>query len=509
MNRLLFQPQLHSLSNITWLIPQPGLSIDERVLVQNVEEFQFMDLLIDLTESNLLKDDSLLPNLNDLTALTDPLMKGLVLSGIGNIHSYFGNYAKSFSAFHQALNTIQGHSDPEALAFVYSSMSNLLRKLGHREATLVLAEEVIKLSKTEFMKWRARVQRSLAGKYGNEWRKTVSELRRAVRYYESIHNAFRMAGIQRHLAHIYARQNEYNTAEQLLDQAENIARQENRIHFLHEIKNDRGYLHFLQKHNRAARATFSELIREAPIPYQEALVYQNLGLVEIKEKNFRAAIACFRKSLAITEPNDMRELLLEDYLRLARCYRKIGDDCTGSLLYDKVYQTVLADLEMGLPLNSSRKAALDETVRFLKAHCRLEADDPRYFEGLESSTLAEARILFQRTLLTLHLRQTETLNALARKLRVTPRALHGYRVRLGLQRNSKGGRIRNNHLTSYVEGFLHFSWKEATTHFEDDFIRFALGKQGFNKRKTADHLGISYPQILLKTERHQSKGYLS
>lgn len=507
MNNIHLQTQLQPITDITWLIPRPEFPSTESSLVQNVDKFQFMDLLIELTEANLLKDKSLLGNLTDLTVLTDPLTKGLVLAGIGDLHSYFGNYVKSFSAFHRAMQAIRGQSNSEALAFVYSSMNNLLRKLGHREATVVLAEEVLKLTKNEFLYWRARVQQALAGKYNAEWQNTIRDLNQAMRYYQRIHNAFRQARIQRHLAHINAAQNNFAAAERLLDQAEHTAIDEHRLHFLYEVKNDQAYLKFLQKQNKAARSIYLELKNKPMIPYQEALVYQNLGLIETEEKKYSAAIACFRKSLAITKPNDMRELLLEDYLYLARCYQKTGDDVSSYDYYDQVHQTVLADLELGLPLNRPRKVALEETVRFLKAHCRLESENREIFAGMETHTLAEARYMFQQTLLALHLRQTETLNKLSLKLNVTPRSLHGYRSRLGLQRSRDWDQaLDNSKLTSYAERFLHFSWKEATAHFEDDFIRFALRKQGFNKRITADHLGISYPQILMKTERKQSRG---
>ncbi len=507
MNKLPLHPQLYSLTNVTWLIPQPGLPIDENSLIQNVDEFKFMDLLIDLTESSLLKNDSLLENLNDLSTVTDPLLKGMVLAGIGNIQSYFGNYAKSFTAFHRALKSIQGTSDPEALAFVYTSISNLLRKLGHKDATLVLAEQALELTKNEFLQWKVRVQRSLAAKYSDDWHKTIDELQTAMRYYAQLPNAFRVARLQRHLAHIYAYQGDYDRADRLLSQAEAIAREEHRQDFVHEIRSDQGYVQYLQNDTKAARALFLDLTQETMIPYQKALVYQNLGLVALKERSYDEAIACFRKSLSITEPNDMRELLLEDYVRLARCYQKVGDDHACWEHYERAYQTVLGDLEMGLPLSSFRKLALDETLSFLKTNSCLDTDAPKVFDRLSGKTLAEARQEFQRTLLALHLQHTPKFSDLSQRLQVTTRSLHGFRVRLGLLESQEWTHaVETTELRRYAEGLLHFSWKTATTHFEDDFIQYTLRKHGFNKRKSARQLGISYPQIMMKTGRKNQAG---
>ncbi|RMF08003.1 MAG: hypothetical protein D6762_06495 [Candidatus Neomarinimicrobiota bacterium] len=500
----LASPQGHT-PNPAWLIPTPPRPVTLGDMTSAVPESQFMELILDLTEAELLRNQTLADSLADLAAVTDPELQRLVFAGLGHIHSMYGDYLKAFAAFHRALKGLDSLQSGEALAFVYSSLQNLLRKLGHHRATVILAEEALRLTTNELLQWRIRVQRVLADKYRSHPGEAIQELNKACQYFRSIGNRFREARTRKHIAHLYATQRNWKQARIQFRLALETAKGEHRPDFVHELKGDLAYLDHLEGNHQAAIRQLESLSQEELIPYQEALVYQNLGVIEASRKRYRSAISSFRKSLSITSKHGMQELLLEDLYRLAVLYEKTGELGTAGQFWARAHAAVVNDLRIGLPLTRFRSQVLEEALGFFHSHSDLSSDlsdqDP---SSLFRGTLTESRTEFQKILLALHLTATPTQKQIAQKLGLTPRSLHLYKSRWRLdQPDIREEVLSDTKQRRWVEGFLRFTWKDATRQFEERRIQQALRLHGFNKKKAAAALGISYPSLLTKTGKKE------
>ena len=59
--------------------------------------------------------------------------------------------------------------------------------------------------------------------------------------------------------------------------------------------------------------------------------------------------------------------------------------------------------------------------------------------------------------------------------------------------------FKNQYFRQYIETLLPYTWREANHRFEEDLFTYLLEKYQHNKKKIAEILDVSYPQVVMKT----------
>jgi tetratricopeptide (TPR) repeat protein len=151
-------------AEIPRLLPVPEPPYSERELIANVLYDQYINILNDIIECNVISTEQTLAKLDSLLVITDPNLKAAALATLGGVHTFTGNYGKAFAAFYRALRLVR---TSEMQAVVFSELSNLLRKLGYREEALTVLDEALVRTHNDNLMWRLKAQQALCLKYSD------------------------------------------------------------------------------------------------------------------------------------------------------------------------------------------------------------------------------------------------------------------------------------------------------------------------------------------------------
>lgn len=482
--------------DVSGLIPYGKTPAEVGVLSKNVDAQRFTVILMEIDELKIKSVSLALSELHKIEEISDPELKGMLLAGIGEIQSFYGNYTKAFAAFHKALSLVK--SD-EATAYVYSAMSDMLRILGYNETTVDILNQAIRYTSNKELHWRLKWKTVLGYKY-TEPEKAIDKLSKIIDYYQSVENTLRATRLKKHMANVHVKLKNFELADSLYTEVLETAVELDLPQFQYEILNDRGWLWYQQKEYLQARSLFLKLTQKDLSPYQKSLCLQNLGFVEYDSGNYLEAIKCYSQSLQITLRYEMRNMMFEDYYRLGLCYERVGNLSLSEHFYSLGCDEVMKEIEMKLPVIGYSKKLLDRYLTFLKDNQQITTVRVKeeVFGFTVGKTLKEIRDIFHTHFFNIILSRTKNAPELCRMLQIDSKTYFNYQKKLGLKRGlkTKTQLSRNQYFVSYVESLSRLTWREANSTFKSDLLSFLLEEYQYNKKVLAEVLGISYPYLV-------------
>jgi len=479
-------------------VPQSLPPLEESI--ERIQIEQYLEKTDDVYQMNLVSQEGALDDLSYILKLDDPNLKGIAWACLGSIHSFNGNYSKSFTAFDEAL--VQPVDD-DVKSYIFMQLSNLLRQLGYLSEAISVLNTSLTMAKNEQLIWRARTYLGYCHKFEKP-NYSLSLLNSAVEYYRRIGNSARSGAILRHIGQVYIHLEDYKTAEQYFDEALTVQTDQP----LHQLKvnvmNDRGWMLIQQKKYGKARKIFEKLIQKDLSPYQMSLALQNLGYLEYERQNYHEAIKFHSQSFQLTTHYEIREMVFEDCYRLGLCHEKMGEMALADHFYSLGYEAVIDEILLGLPIIGYRQKLLQAYVAFLRNNRKIpyvDMQDERFGFTVDKK-MKEIRNIFHKSLLTLHLGRTKNAPQLCEKLKIDTRTYFLYQKKFGLKRGEPQKGIPDNlFLIEYLESLAPLSWREANRAFESDLYDYLLGKYQYNKKKLAEVLDVSYQQVVQKTQK--------
>ena len=487
--------------DVKTLIPFPNEEISTAKLISNKELINhFSAIITDIYDLNVISTELALDRLNALEQVADPNIKGVVLAGLGGIHTFVGNYINAFAAFHKSIDLV---TNEEGLAVVYSELSSLLRKLDYRNEAITIIREALKYSQNEALNWRLNTQLGLCYKFSNS-RKSIQILNKSLDYFYSVKNHVRAARILRHIANTHVVLGEYNIAIQIYNEAHALADEHKLVTYKYELLNDRGWLYYLEKEFNQAEQIYLGILGFDPPPYQRSLVLQNLGCLEFDQDRFAEAINYHSQSLQLTTRYEMRDMAYEDYYKLGICHDKLGELNLADKYFSTGYQDLQYEINLELRILGFRKKLLYTYIEFLNRNKSLPNIDvnAEIFNFTMNKSMNDIRKIFHTNLLQLHLNRTKAAPELCQHLGIEPRTYFLHQKKLGLHRGPGiPEHIENNpYFLRYLDSIADMDWRGANKKFETDLFTFLLKHHQHNKKSIADSLKISYQQVLLKTK---------
>lgn len=486
------------------LIPWKKVSISPQELIEGFHIDQYLDKTEDVYRLNLLSEKHAIDDLMSAVELDDSNLRSITWACLGGIHTFNGNYGKAFGAFHISLDQSVVDS---VKAYIFTELSNLLRKLGYLREAISLLEMALTMTRNRRLRWRIKTYIGLSLNYTDPER-AISLLTDSANHYRETGESHRLCTVVRHLGSVCVHTEDFPAAEKYLDEAMSLAVEHGLIEHQHEVTNDNGWMLIGQKKYDEARELFDKHIQKDLSPYLMSLALQNVGYLEFKRGNYREAVSFHGQSLQLTTRYEMRDLAFEDYYRLGLCHEKLGEVGLADHFYSTGYKELEKEIDLGLPVLGYRKSLLDSYLEFLRKNQKIPRIDVtnEIFGFAMNKTLTEIRSIFHKNLFSLHLDRTKNAPELCRHLKINPRTYFLYQKKLRLKR----GRLQkrpfegNIYFDEYIESLGSLPWKEANSKFEEDLFPFLLSKYQHNKKKLAEVLSVSYALVSMKTKPKRS-----
>ncbi len=452
----------------------------------------------EIIQLNLISSGEPLKDFSQILKIDDFNLQGIAWASIGGIHTFNGNYKHAFTSFSMALDL---NVNNNVKTYIYSELANLMRKLGYTKESIAILKSTSSFCTNEKLNWRINNLLGLCYKFIDSGL-SLNILLKSADYYKKNNEHFRYANALRHIGDLYLNKNDFNSAQENYDQARIIANKYDLIQFELEIRNDEGWLLIMKKEFTKARSLFSELIQKDLSPFHLSLALQNLGYLEFECSNYRSAINYHSQSLQLNLKYDMRDMAFEDYYKLGITYENLHEEGLAYHFYSQGFALLQTEMDLGLPILGYRKTVVDSYIRFLSDNQKLPYVNS-HNEALKfviGKTMKEIRNIFHRGLLTMHIRRHKNAPILCKALDIDTRTYFLYQKKLDLKRGKYDDTLFNNqYFRQYIESLLPYTWREANHRFEEDLFAFLLEKYQHNKKKIAEVLDVSYPQVVMKT----------
>ncbi|GEM_PF-3192379 len=467
-------------------------------LIEKIQINQYLEKTEDIYRLNLVNKKGILDDITLVTQLDDPPLKAIAWACLSGIHTFNGNYKEAITAINKALDQpVKG----DVKAYVFTELSNLLRKLGYLGEAITVLEYTLIIARDDNLIWRTKTYQGLSCKYENP-DMSLNILSSSADYYKSKKDTVRLGNVFRHIGSIYTYLNDFKKAQKYINQAMELAIQNSLLQYQYEAMNDLGWLYIQKNEYDKARQIFLGLLKKDLSPYLMSLALQNLGYIEYRCFNYKKAVSYHSYSLQLTVQYEMRDMAFEDYYKLGICYEKLGEMALANHFYAQGFEEVQKEMQLGLRLLGYRKKLVDTYVRFLQKNQKHPLVDLKeeIFGFTVNKPLKEIREIFHKSLLNLHLEQTKNAPELCAKLGIDKRTYFLYQKKLGLKRGDSSTSIINSQFKEYLESLTTHSWKEANQRFEKDLFSFLLSKYQYNKKKLAEVLNVSYGLVIQKTK---------
>ncbi|MFH1852387.1 MAG: tetratricopeptide repeat protein [Candidatus Neomarinimicrobiota bacterium] len=482
------------------LVPFPKIEISLNDLTKNLIVQNYVEVMTEISDLNIISSKIALNKLIQLENVEDQELKGIVLAGIGGIHTFVGNYLKAFAAFKTSFDLVSGD---ESIALLYSELSNLLRKLGYKNEAIAILNEALRLTKNNGLYWKLTTQLALSYKFSNP-DLAIEIINRCLSYYKEKYNYIRIARLFRHLGTTYLAKNDFGLARKYYDQAIELSERHKLDLYKYDVLNDRGWLFVMESDFINAKLIYTDILSHELSPYQEGLALQNLGYLEFEQGEYQEAIRYHSQSLQLTTRYEMRDMAFEDYYKLGLCHDKIGEKALADKYYATGYKDLQQEIDLGLRILGYRKKLLNSYISFLDRNKSIVEIDlnAEIFRFTMDKSLKDIRDIFHTNLLKLHLDRSKNAPDMCQKLKIEPRTYFTHQKKLGLKRGPGiPKQIENNpYFQRYLDSIAVLDWRSANKKFDSDLFDFLLNKYQHNKRKLADDLDISYQQVLMKTK---------
>ncbi len=472
-------------------------------LTTNIIIDQYLEKTEEIIQLNLISSGEPLKDLSQILKIDDFNLQGIAWASIGGIHTFNGNYKNAFMSFNMALDL---NVNNNVKSYIYAEFSNLMRKLGYTKESIAILNASTSLCNNEKLNWRINNLLGLCNKFINP-DLALDLLTKSSEYYKENNEHFRYANALRNIGDLYLNQYDFKSAIDIYDQAKIIAEKHKLIQIEHEITNDVGWLKIQKKEYNKARSIFLDLVKQDLSPYILSLALQNLGYLEFECGNYRSTINYHSQSLQLNLKYDMRDMAFEDYYKLGYTYERLKEEGLAYHFYSQGYAFLETELDLGLPILGYRKTVIDSYITFLSNNQKLpyvnSHDEALRF--IIGKTMKEIRNIFHKGLLTMHIRRHKNAPVLCKALDIDTRTYFLYQKKLNLKRGKYDDTLFNNqYFRQYIEALQPYTWREANHRFEEDLFKFLLEKYQHNKKKIAEVLNVSYPQVVMKTVTKQN-----
>ncbi|MCJ7802026.1 MAG: hypothetical protein MUP82_06675, partial [Candidatus Marinimicrobia bacterium] len=301
---------------------------------------------------------------------------------------------------------------------------------------------------------------------------------------------------------LYVNKYDFKTAIGKYNQAKIIAKNHALIQIEYEILNDEGWLEIQKKEYDKARSIFLNLMKQKLPPYHLSLALQNIGYLEFECANYRSAINYHSQSLQLNLKYDMRDMAFEDYYKLGNAYEKLNEEGLAYHFYSQGYALLQTEMDLGLPILGYRKIVVDSYIEFLSNNQKLpyinSRDEALCF--VVGKSMKEIRNIFHTGLLTMQIHRHKNAPVLCKALDIDTRTYFLYQKKLNLKRGHFDDNLfKSQFFRQYIEALQPYTWREANNRFEEDLFQFLMEKYQHNKKKIAEVLDVSYPQVVMKT----------
>jgi tetratricopeptide (TPR) repeat protein len=481
------------------LFPEIKEPVNPEQLTTNIIIDQYLEKTDEIAQLNLIASGEPLKDLSQILKIDDFNLQGIAWACIGGIHTFNGNYKNAFTSFNMALDL---NININVKSYMYTELSNLLRKLGYAKESIAILNAAASLCSNEKLNWRINSLLGLCHKFLNP-ELALELLTKSAEYYKENNEYFRYANALRNIGELYLNKYDYNTTADMYNQAKLIAQKHGLIQIEFEITNDEGWLLIMKKEINKARTLFTNLIQKEISPYHLSLALQNLGYLEFEDRNYRSAINYHSQSLQLNLKYDMRDMAFEDYYKLGNAYEKLKEEGLAYHFYSQGYALLQTEMDLGLPILGYRKIVVDSYIEFLSNNQKLP-----YVNSLDEALsfvigkpMKEIRNFFHKALLTMQIRRHKNAPVLCKALDIDTRTYFLYQKKLNLKRGQYNDTnlFSSQYFRQYIETLQPYTWREANNRFEEDLFKFLMEKYQHNKKKIAEVLEVSYPQVVMKT----------
>ena len=459
---------------------------------------QYLEKTEEIIQLNLIASGEPLKDLSQILKVDDLNLQGIAWASIGGIHTVNGNYKNAFTSFNMALDL---NVNNNVKSYIYAELSNLLRKLGYTKESIAILKATTTLCANEKLKWRINNLLGLCYKFSNP-ELSLDILTKSSEYYKENNEHFRYANALRHIGELYLNKSDFNSATDKYNQAKIIAQKHALIQIEYEIINDEGWLEIQKKDYGKAKSIFSNLIKQELPPFHLSLALQNLGYLEFECGDYRSAINHHSQSLQLNLKYDMRDMAFEDYYKLGSAYEKLKEQGLAYHFYSEGYKLLQSEMDLGLPILGYRKTVVNSYIEFLSYNQKLPYvnSNNEALRFVIGKSLKEIRDIFHKALLTMQIHRHKNAPVLCKALDIDTRTYFLYQKKLNLKRGHFDDNLfKSQYFRQYIETLQPYTWREANNRFEEDLFQFLLEKYQHNKKKIAEVLDVSYPQVVMKT----------
>ena len=485
------------------LFPDIKEPVNPRQLTANILIDQYLEKTEEIIQLNLVASGEPLKDLTQILKIDDFNLQGIAWASIGGIHTVNGNYKNAFTSFTMALDL---NINENVKSYVYAELSNLLRKLGYTKESIAILKATTAICGNEKLKWRINNLLGLCYKFSDP-ELSLDILTKSSQYYKKNDEYFRYANALRHIGELYLNKYDFKTAIDKYNQAKIIAKKHALIQIEYEILNDEGWLEIQRKEFSKAKTIFNNLIKHELPPFHLSLALQNLGYLEFEIGNYRNVINYHSQSLQLNLKYDMRDMAFEDYYKLGNSYENLEELGLAYHFYSQGYTLLRTEMDLGLPILGYRKIIVDSYIDFLSNNQKLPYVNS-HDEALKfviGKTMQEIRNIFHKCLLTIHIQRHKNAPILCKALDIDTRTYFLYQKKLNLKRGKYNDSLfKDQYFRQYIETLLPYTWREANNRFEKDLFKFLMEKYQHNKKKIAEVLDVSYPQVVMKTVKKRN-----
>ena len=480
------------------LFPEIKEPVQPEQLVSDLIVDQYLEKTEEIIQLNLIASGEPIKDLSQILKIDDFNLQGISWASIGGIYTFNGNYKKAFTSFTMALDL---NVNDNVKSYIYAELSNLLRKLGYTKESIAILKATKALCSNEKLNWRINNLLGLCYKFSDPTL-SLELVSKSADYYLKNNEYFRYANALRHIGGVHTDREDFSIANKFYNKAIQIANKHSLIQIENEIINDMGWLEIQRKQYVKARSIFTDLVKQELPPFQLSLALQNLGYLEFDCHNYRNAINYHSQSLQLNLKYDMRDMAFEDYYKLGNAYEKLKEEGLAYHFYSQGYELLQTEIDLGLPILGYRKIVVNSYIEFLSNNQKLpyvnSQDEALKF--VIDKSMKEIRNIFHTALLTMQIRRHKNAPVLCKALDIDTRTYFLYQKKLNLKRGHFNDDIfSSQYFRQYIESLQPYTWREANNRFEDNLFKFLMEKYQHNKKKIAEVLKVSYPQVVMKT----------
>lgn len=258
-----------------------------------------------------------------------------------------------------------------------------------------------------------------------------------------------------------------------------------------------------------ARELFAQISNSNPNDVQQAIINENLAVIEQKEGQTEKAISLIEETLPLTLKLDHIVMVPAEAHFLGEQYEHHHKDLDQAEYYYRIgYEHATRYAEHGISLTGDRKAVVDAYMNLLRKKSKstpaISERIPNRFSFAEGKSWKQIRDIFQHQLILFHSQDTQNRKQIARTLNMPPTTLYSLQSRLekrGYLLPAKGETPAETiePVQDYIEEHDDLSWTEINEIFEREMMHYLYEKYGYNKQRMATILELSYPALLNKT----------